>query len=116
MQTKKSQKRAPEHKALPLSETRKQLSPLVRQVSELPQVTVPIAVHGKVRAYLVSAERLEQLMVCEQQAHYGAPRAKLRGTLQVLGDLDQGSQEASAELERLALERFDRTTGKRSPR
>lgn len=78
--------------ALPLSEVRKKLSPLVRQVEE-GKGEVPISVRGEVRAYLVAAERVEA---------YGATppsgRQPLRGSLRLIGDLEEGSGDTSRAL------------------
>ena len=94
---------------LNLSQARQQLSPLVRRVAGAPHTEVPISVHGKVQAYLISAERMERLRVRERELQYGTlARPRLRGTLQLLGDLEAGSLQASAELETAARRRADR--------
>lgn len=97
---------------LQLSKVRQMLSPLVRQISAAPKVTVPISVHGEVQAYLVSAERFEQLMVREREMEYGvSPHSRLRGSIEILGGLELASGEASAELEAAALSKADRLPG-----
>jgi prevent-host-death family protein len=68
-------------KALPLSEARAKLSPLVEQVESTGPVA--ITVHGEVKAYLVSP--LDLPMAGEGLASYGEePRRKLRGSLKLL--------------------------------
>ncbi len=99
---------------LNLSKARQLLSPLVRRVTGAPETAVPISVHGQVCAYLISAEHFEYLVAREQEAVYHATpeRPRLRGSVQVLGDLEQASTQASAELEAMALRRAGRIQGK----
>lgn len=84
---------APGQRALPLSEVRSRLSPLVRTI-ELQQGAVAISVRGKVRAYLVAADRYERQR---------KPRARpwsLRGSLELIGspdDLEEAIQQGHRE-------------------
>lgn len=97
---------------LQLSKVRQMLSPLVRQLSAAPKVTVPISVHGEVQAYLVSAERFEQLMAREREVEYRvSPHSRLRGSIEIIGDMELASGEASADLEAAALSKADRLPG-----
>jgi hypothetical protein len=84
-----------------LTDARHDLCPRVRNVSDLPRGKVGIAVRGDVRAYLVSARRLDDL---ERKAKLydgrlrGANR-RLRGTLTIVGDLEAASTRVVEELE-----------------
>ncbi|MFL5292294.1 MAG: hypothetical protein ACJ79U_12320 [Myxococcales bacterium] len=70
-------------------------------MAERPHGKVGIAVRGDVRAYLVSASRLDDL---ERKARLyegrlRSSRPRLRGTLTIVGDLELASAKASEELE-----------------
>jgi len=83
-------------------------------MSRSPKAAIPVSVRGEVRAYLVAAERFEELESGERSLHRRGP-ARIRGTLEILGDLDEGSRWAAEELERAALRRADKA-GLRSKR
>ena len=74
-------------RVLPLSEVRSQLSPLVRTLSKQ-KGAVGIAVRGKVRAYLVAAERYEEP---QRQARTRIP---LEGSLKMFFAEPEGLEEA----------------------
>lgn len=78
--------------ALPLSEARKDLSSLVRRVGQQ-KGEVAISVRGQVEAYLVAAERVE-----EYRAEARPVSQPLRGSLRIVGDLEEGSGETSQAL------------------
>ena len=86
--------------ALPVSQARQQLSPLLRRLSRNPRMEIPISVRGQVRAYLVSADRLREL----EAAARGLARGKaIQNTIEIMGDLEAGSRQAAKELEAWAL-------------
>ncbi|MBI3186029.1 MAG: hypothetical protein HYZ28_28160 [Myxococcales bacterium] len=90
-------------KALNVSEARKKLSPLVEEAARSPSFQVPIAVRGKVSAYLVSAERMESLLAAEPGARFYERPPRLKGTLRLVGDIDRALVEAAQELEENAV-------------
>ena len=57
---------------LPLSEVREQLSPLVTELAES-EGQIAISVRGHVRAYVVSARRMEKLELLERTQGVVAP-------------------------------------------
>lgn len=88
--------------SLTLTEARERLSPLIRSLSRRP---VAISVHGKVRAYLISATRFAELEAAER-ASSRPVAGRIRGTLQITGDIAAGSRQAAAELEASASVRL----------
>ena len=58
---------------------------------------------GDVAAYLVSAKKLDELEAKARQVA-GSARPSIRGTIEIVGDLEEASSSAAAELERLALD------------
>lgn len=106
VQMKKQKERSPTS-AIPLARARQLLSPLVQQLSRESRTKVPISVRGQVRAYMVSARRLEQLEALER----GPPDARrrtIRGSVKLLTNLSEPSPTATEEHERAALESWDR--------
>lgn len=87
------------HPTLPLTEVRARLSPLLDKEVQKKGV-VAISVHGKVRGYLVSAERLAELEQVERTScgRNRSGRSRLRGSLEIVGDLEAGSRAAEREL------------------
>jgi hypothetical protein len=75
----------------------------VKDLSKRPKGTVGIMVAGEVAAYLVSAKRLEALEEKEKRQERKIPRPSIRGTVEIVGDLEQGSREAAREIELMAL-------------
>jgi hypothetical protein len=64
-------------------------------------------VHGEVKAYLVSARRMEALQArVEGPAYRGRP-PRLRGTLTIVGDLAEARGGPSGSLEQMALQEWD---------
>jgi prevent-host-death family protein len=80
---------------MPLTEARQRLSPLVRRLARHP---IPISVRGQVRAYLVSAERFEELEALERAKARGTQK-RIQGTLDIAKDLEEGSKRAAKEFE-----------------
>ena len=74
---------------LPLTEIRTRLSPLVRDIDRLGAVAV--TVRGEVRAWLVSPARFARTDAPEVTR----PRP-IKGTMQLVGDLEEGSRAAAA--------------------
>jgi len=74
-------------RVLPLSEVRSRLSPLVRALSKQ-KGAVGIAVRGKVRAYLVAAERYEEAQLRART------RIPLEGSLKRFFAEPEGLEEA----------------------
>lgn len=99
--------------AVPLGKARRLLSPLVQELAATSRSTVPISVRGEIRAYLVSARRLEQLEALERGEPRGKP-ATIKGTVKILGELGQASRAAADDLDRAAVESWDRAM--RGPR
>jgi hypothetical protein len=56
-----------------------------------------IAVHGQLRAYLVSADKFQELQSRANRIKAGQ-RSQLRGSLTIVGDLELGSRKASQTL------------------
>ncbi len=84
-----------------ITKVRQELCPIVKNVDALPEGKVGITVDGNVTAYIVSAKRLAAL---EAPVRKASRRASLRGTVQIMGDLEEGSREASQQLEQMALQ------------
>ena len=86
---------APRPRTIPLTVARRDLSPLVREVSA--GAEIGIAVHGEVKAYLVSPRRMAEL-----HARSRGPRSHLpiKGSLKIVGDLEKGHEEFLREIER----------------
>lgn len=82
-------------RALPLSEVRSKLSPLVARGG----APVGITVHGRVAAYLVPAEHLEALQRKVARMSRGAKRPDVRGTVEIVGDLKEGRAAINRELD-----------------
>lgn len=91
--TRKPKKLSPSH--LPLSEVRKDLSGLLRQLSAA-SGALGISVHGRVLGYLVAAERFADYEAAAQPAR----PARLKSSLKLKGDLDQGLAAARAQVGR----------------
>lgn len=79
---------------IPLSEARATLSALVNAPEAAPLTA--ITVRDELSAYLVSPAQLARLVA--EAGRRPAPKAPLRGTLRIVGDLDEGSREATAVL------------------
>lgn len=83
---------------VPLSYARQNFSPLIEQLAKSPELEVPISVHGKVQAYLISAEHLAQLQAAESGAQYSARKPpQIRGTMKLIGDIDAALANAKKE-------------------
>ncbi len=81
--------------------------PLMSQLATRPRMAVPISVRGEVRAFLVAAERFEELEIAEKNLGRKRP-PRLFGTLPFIGDLEKGSRWAAKELEDAAIRRARR--------
>lgn len=93
-------------RSVSITEARQKLCPLLKAVDALPGRKVGITVSGEVAGYLVSAKKLDELEAkARQVARSGRP--SIRGTIELVGDLDAASGSAAAELERMALEAWD---------
>lgn len=91
---------------LTLTRARQLLCPLVRDISTAPEQEIAIAVRGRVKAYLIAAEKLEQLAEKAAALDRGRVRPpRLSGTLKIVGDLEEASRRAAKELEYWALKR-----------
>jgi prevent-host-death family protein len=93
-------------RSVSITEARQKLCPLLRQVDALPGRKVGITVSGDVAAYLVSAKKLDELEAKARQSASSA-RPSIRGTIEIVGELDAASGSATAELERMALDAWD---------
>ena len=96
---------------LPLSRARLLFSPLIEQLERSPSLEVPISVHGKVQAYLISAERFAELNLGEPENRYqagGPPR--IRGTMKLVGDIDAALETAKREHLRQLFAQFEDQT------
>jgi antitoxin (DNA-binding transcriptional repressor) of toxin-antitoxin stability system len=83
---------------LPISRVRQELCPLVDDIARAPGEKIAITVGEEVAAYLVSAERLEQL---EANAGESArPQRSMVGTARIVGDIGEAFRELSGEAER----------------
>lgn len=93
-------------RSVSITQARQKLCPLLRQVDALPGRKVAITVSGDVAAYLVSAKKLDEL---EAKARHSASSARpsIRGTIEIVGDLDAASGSGTAELERMTLDAWD---------
>jgi hypothetical protein len=88
-------------RTLSITKARQELCPIVENIDALPEGKLSITVGEKVAAYIVSPDRLAALEARTRKA----PRSvSLRGTVQILGDLEEGSRDAGREIERMALE------------
>lgn len=94
------------HPVLPLTEVRAKLSPLLEKVASK-KGALAISVHGKVRGYLVSAQRLDELEEAEQSAasRSRGRRSRLKGSLTLAGDLEEARRQVKREL----MESFSRS-------
>ena len=90
-------------RSVSITQARQQLCPLLKEVDSVPGRKVGITVSGDVAAYLVSAKMLDEL---EAKARHTVrvPRVSIRGTIEIVDDLDAASGNAAAELERMALD------------
>jgi hypothetical protein len=102
MTRRRAQSSEPKYRILPLTQVRSSLSPLVRELSA-ENGSVGIAVHGEVCAYLVGAEAFRELRL--RAGAVEQKPSKLRGSVEILGDLEEGSREAADELVRSPLSR-----------
>jgi len=75
-----------------LTEARGAFSPLVEQIEVIGSVAV--TVRGKVKAFIVSPERMRALSAQSRRR----ARSSARGTLEIVGDLKRGSRRAAREL------------------
>ena len=87
------------HPVLPLTEVRAKLSPLLEKVVPKKGV-LAISVHGKVRGYLVSAQRLDELEEVERSTagRNRGRRSRLKGSLTIVGDLEEARRQVRREL------------------
>jgi hypothetical protein len=83
---------------LPISRVRKELCPLVEDIARAPGGKIAITVGEEVAAYLLSAERLNQLEANEGKA--ARPRRSMVGTARIVGDIGEIFRELSEEGER----------------
>ena len=90
-------------RSVSITEARQRLCPLLREVDTLPGRKVGITVSGDVAAYLVSAKKLDELEAKARQV-VGSARPSIRGTIEIVGDLEEASNSTAAELEHLALD------------
>jgi hypothetical protein len=90
-----------ELRILSITKTRQELCPIIENIDALPEGKLGITVGEKVAAYIVSPDRLAAL---EARTRKTPQRVSLRGTVQILGDIEKGSRETSRELERMAVE------------
>lgn len=97
---KRTRKKKAELGARPVSvsDARQNFSPIIDQLARSPALEVPITVHGKVQAYLISAEHLSELKAEEPGHRYGAQRPpRIRGTMKLVGDIDAALEAAKRE-------------------
>jgi antitoxin (DNA-binding transcriptional repressor) of toxin-antitoxin stability system len=80
---------------IPLSEVRRDLSALLRQLTASAG-TVGITVHGKVVGYLVAAERIASYEAGAPTPRWPVP---LKGSARLSGDLAEASASLRAEVE-----------------
>jgi hypothetical protein len=80
---------------------------LITELGTHPRTPVPISVRGEVRAFLVAAERFEELQLAEDNLGRKRPPRLFR-TLPYIGDLEKGSRWAAQELEESAIRRARR--------
>jgi hypothetical protein len=90
----------PAQRTLPLTAVRSSLSPLLKQL-EKTQGTVGIAIHGKIRGYLVPQKAYEALRIRAGAAgrRRKVGRPALYGSLTLVGDLEEGSRGINEALE-----------------
>lgn len=93
-------------RAVSITEARQQLCPLLKEVDAHPGRKVSITVSGEVVAYLVSAKTLNEIEARARRS--GQVRQSIRGTIEIVGDLESAGITASAELEGMALESWGR--------
>ncbi len=98
---------------LSLTEARATLSPIVQDLSTSVRVKVPIAVRGVVKAYVVSARRLEELEARERAGRAGARPPRIRGTLELGSRPAPAEGEAASALEAQALASWERALARR---
>lgn len=92
----RSRKRLPPApRALPLSEVRSRLSPLVAEAG----APLGITVHGRVAAYLISADHLEALQRKATRTSRKEAHEALRGSVELVGDLRKNREAINRELE-----------------
>ncbi len=92
--TKRLDNRSAAPDELPLSAVRARLSPLIKQRRPLGR-PLGITVHGKVEAYLLTREQLEQLLSrARQEGRAEATRTPIRGSIKLRRNLEEGSAEA----------------------
>lgn len=96
-----------------LSEARARLSPIVQDLGASGRVKVPIAVRGVVKAYVVSARRLEELEARERAGRAGPRPPRIRGTLEVVSRPAAAEGEATMALEAQALASWERALARR---
>ena len=90
-------------RSVSITEARQQLCPLLKEVDTLPGRKVGITVSGDVAAYLISAKKLDELEA-KARPSTRSPRQSVRGTIEIVGDLEAASGKAAADLEQMALE------------
>jgi hypothetical protein len=91
-------------RALPLSDVRSRLSPLLRELRPTSK-PVGVTVHGKVKGYLVSPEQLQRMLGhARQEARAERRKPSMRGSMKLLRPLDEAEAEARRELDE-ALQR-----------
>ena len=83
---------------LSISRVRQELCPLVDDIERAPGGKIAITVGEEVAAYLVSAERLNQLEAGAGEAT--RPRRSMVGTARIVCDIDEAFRELSEEAER----------------
>ncbi len=93
-----------------LSLARARLSPLIESVASSGRLKVPISVRGVVKAYVVSARRLDELESKERAGRSHGRPPPIRGTLEIVKQPTRGEVGASARLEAQAVESWDRAT------
>ncbi|MCI0573896.1 MAG: type II toxin-antitoxin system Phd/YefM family antitoxin [Myxococcaceae bacterium] len=88
---------------LPLSEARSRLSPLIKAMRPT-AAPLAISVHGSVKAYLVTPEQLDHLLArVRRDLREDKARPTIRGSIQLLRSLEEGSAEASRTLSESAM-------------
>jgi hypothetical protein len=93
-----------EAKAMPLSDVRSQLSPLLRELRPTSK-PVGVMVHGKVKGYLISPGQLERMLGhARQEARAERRKPSIRGSMKLLRPLEEAGAELQRELDE-AVER-----------
>jgi|SRR5712692_9898865 len=81
-------------KVVPFTEARRRLAPILKTLRSVPHQMVGISVHGSVEAYLVSSRKLAMLEALSRRERGGEKWPKLKGSMELLGSLEEGSDEA----------------------